>query len=51
MKLLDALNYSLESSGLISALPYLAMSICIPVAGVLADVLQNKGLLTTTQVI
>lgn len=46
----DALDYDLESSGLLSAIPYLCMSISIPISGTLADVLQNKGILTTTQV-
>ncbi|KAJ6642269.1 Vesicular glutamate transporter 1 [Pseudolycoriella hygida] len=46
----DALNYDLESSGLLSAAPYLLMSFCIPLSGAFADILQNKNLLTTTQV-
>lgn len=46
----DALNYDLENSGFLSAAPYLTMSIAMFFSGILADVLQNKKHLTTTQI-
>lgn len=50
LTLIDTLNYNLRSSGLLSAAPYLTMSILLPVAGYLADWLENKRILSTTQV-
>jgi ACS family sodium-dependent inorganic phosphate cotransporter len=46
----EILNFDLGRTGFMSALPYLAMSIVIPISGYVADRLQEKGILTTTQV-
>jgi ACS family sodium-dependent inorganic phosphate cotransporter len=46
----DILNFDLGQTGFMSALPYLAMGIVIPIAGYIADWLQEKRILTTTQV-
>lgn len=46
----DTLNFDLDKTGFISAIPYLAMGILLGVSGYLADWLQIKGYLTTTQV-
>ncbi|XP_055626995.1 sialin-like [Toxorhynchites rutilus septentrionalis] len=44
------LHFDLQSSGVLSALPYLAMGILLSSAGYLADWLQIQGWLSTTQV-
>ncbi|XP_058461958.1 sialin-like isoform X2 [Malaya genurostris] len=44
------LGFDLQESGFISALPYLLMGILLSIAGYLADWLQIRGFLTTTQV-
>lgn len=44
------LNFDLQESGFLSALPYLAMGILLSASGYLADWLQIRGYLTTTQV-
>lgn len=46
----DILNFELGETGLLSALPYLAMAIMIQVSGHIADRLIEKKILTTTQV-
>ncbi|GAB0100070.1 MFS domain-containing protein [Sergentomyia squamirostris] len=46
----DTLKFDISESGFLSALPYLAMSCCLAVAGYLADWTQVKGYLTTGQV-
>lgn len=46
----ESLNFQLEKTGFISAIPYLTMGILLGVAGFLADWTQLKGWLTTTQV-
>ncbi|KAF2887772.1 hypothetical protein ILUMI_18401, partial [Ignelater luminosus] len=46
----DILHFELGKTGIMSAIPYLAMSITLQFAGHLADWLQLKGILTTTQV-
>ncbi|KAG8245790.1 hypothetical protein J6590_099157 [Homalodisca vitripennis] len=46
----DTHNYQLDSTGLLSLLPYLMITVLMPVAGVLADWLRNAELLTTTHV-
>ncbi|EFA03048.1 vesicular glutamate transporter 2.2 [Tribolium castaneum] len=46
----EILNFELGKTGFMSALPYLAMSIMIQFSGHLADWLQEKGILNTTQV-
>ena len=46
----ESLNFQVEKSGFISAIPYLTMGILLAVAGYLADWSQVKGYLTTTQV-
>lgn len=46
----ESLNFEVEKSGFISAIPYLTMGILLGVAGYLADWTQLKGYLTTTQV-
>lgn len=44
------MQFEVETTGFIAALPYLAMGLTLGVAGYLADWFQNKGILTTTQV-
>lgn len=46
----DTLDFNLDKTGFLSAVPYLAMGILLGVSGYLADWLQVKGYLTTTQV-
>ncbi|XP_026470914.1 sialin-like [Ctenocephalides felis] len=46
----DVLNFKLEKTGFMSALPYLAMAILLQFSGQLADRCQVKGWLTTSQV-
>lgn len=46
----EILNFELGKTGFMSALPYLAMSIIIQISGHFADWLQEKEILTTTQV-
>ncbi|KAG7199642.1 hypothetical protein KM043_014236 [Ampulex compressa] len=46
----DALDFKLNKTGYLSALPYLAMSIVIMASGQLADYLRSNRILTTTQV-
>ncbi|XP_025833023.1 sialin [Agrilus planipennis] len=46
----EMLNFDISSSGILSALPYVAMSICTVLSGFLADLLLSKNWLTTTQV-
>lgn len=47
---LDTLGYDLKEAGFISAAPYLGMALSLAIGGYLADWLQIKGYLTTTQV-
>ncbi|XP_018336581.1 sialin isoform X2 [Agrilus planipennis] len=44
------LNFDLSSGGFLSSLPYLCMSICTAMSGVLADTCLEKKYLTITQV-
>ncbi|XP_034196051.1 major facilitator superfamily transporter 9 [Osmia lignaria lignaria] len=46
----DVLNFKLDKTGYLSALPYLAMTIAVQFSGYLADYLRTKKILTTTQV-
>ncbi|GAB0099705.1 hypothetical protein DMENIID0001_155920 [Sergentomyia squamirostris] len=46
----ETLNFELEKTGFISAIPYLAMGCLLAVSGYLADWSQVKGYLTTAQV-
>uniref|UniRef100_U5ERG1 Sialin n=1 Tax=Corethrella appendiculata TaxID=1370023 RepID=U5ERG1_9DIPT len=46
----DTIGYNLGKTGLLSALPYLTMGVLLGMSGFIADWLQNKGYLTTTQV-
>ncbi|XP_031343250.1 vesicular glutamate transporter 1-like [Photinus pyralis] len=46
----DTLNFELSSTGIVAAVPYLVVSITTQVAGHLADWLQEKKILNTTQV-
>lgn len=46
----DILDFDLRKAGFMSALPYLAMSIVLQLAGHFADFLQEKNILNTTQV-
>ncbi|XP_031777621.1 vesicular glutamate transporter 1 isoform X1 [Nasonia vitripennis] len=46
----DGLDFTLETAGFLSALPYLLLSLVMLVSGQLADWLQSRGTLTTTQV-
>ena len=46
----DILNYKLDQTGFLAALPYLLMACIVQSAGVLADMARTKGRLTTTQV-
>ena len=45
----DVLDFDLAKSGIVSAIPYMAMAFMLQVAGFLADWVQNKGYLTTRQ--
>lgn len=44
------LNFDLSNSAILSALPYLALSLLLFCSGFLADWFQVKGILNTTQV-
>ncbi|XP_015837364.1 vesicular glutamate transporter 3 [Tribolium castaneum] len=46
----EVLNFPLNTSGILSAIPYLAMAITIQLSGHLADRLLEKKIFTTTQV-
>ncbi|XP_076751180.1 major facilitator superfamily transporter 9 [Xylocopa sonorina] len=46
----DVLDFKLDKTGYLSALPYLAMTIVVQFSGHLADYLRTKKILTTTQV-
>ncbi|XP_031843952.1 major facilitator superfamily transporter 9 isoform X2 [Nomia melanderi] len=46
----DVLDFKLDKTGYLSALPYLAMTIVVQFSGHLADHLRAKKILTTTQV-
>ncbi|RZF40673.1 hypothetical protein LSTR_LSTR012774 [Laodelphax striatellus] len=46
----DRFGYSMHDSGLLSALPYLAMGIVVQASGFLADWLRTTGILSTMQV-
>lgn len=46
----DILNFDISKSGILSALPYLTLSILVFVSSYLADWLQVKSILTTSQV-
>lgn len=48
--ILDIIGYDLDNVGYLSALPYLLMGCCLCTAGYLADLLQIKGWLNTSQV-
>ena len=45
----DVLDFDIAKSGIISAIPYIAMSLMLQVAGFLADWVRIKGYLTTKQ--
>lgn len=44
------MDFNIGKTGMMSAIPYLAMAIMIQLAGHWADVLRTKRILTTTQV-
>ncbi|KAL5279832.1 hypothetical protein ACFFRR_004066 [Megaselia abdita] len=46
----DVMDFNLDKTGFLSAVPYLAMGILLGVSGYLADWFQVKKILTTTQV-
>ncbi|XP_055531707.1 sialin [Wyeomyia smithii] len=46
----DTMHFHLEKTGIISAIPYLVMGIFLFISGYLADLSQDKGWLTTSQV-
>ena len=46
----DNLNFDLANSGFIAAVPYLTLGIILLFVGYIADLVQEKNLLTTTQV-
>lgn len=46
----NVMNFNLDKTGFLSAVPYLAMGILLGVSGYMADWLQVKKILTTTQV-
>ncbi|KZC04249.1 Vesicular glutamate transporter 1, partial [Dufourea novaeangliae] len=46
----DVLNFKLDKTGYLSALPYLAMTVVVQFSGHLADYLRTKKIMTTTQV-
>ncbi|XP_076245083.1 major facilitator superfamily transporter 9 isoform X1 [Calliopsis andreniformis] len=46
----DILDFKLDKTGYLSALPYLAMTLVVQFSGHLADYLRTKKILTTTQV-
>lgn len=48
--ILDNLNFDLANSGFVAAIPYLTLGIILFFVGYLADRVQEKGYLTTTQV-
>ncbi|KAG8324828.1 hypothetical protein J6590_082807 [Homalodisca vitripennis] len=50
MYMRDAYHYEIDTTGLLSYLPYLLIAFLMPVAGTLADWLRNSEVLTTTQV-
>lgn len=47
---LDIFHLKLEKAGFLAGAPYLAMGVLLTIAGYLADLVQVKGYLTTTQV-
>lgn len=49
MILSDNLNFDLVNSGFIAAVPYLTLGVVLFFAGYLADIVQLKKILTTTQ--
>jgi ACS family sodium-dependent inorganic phosphate cotransporter len=50
MYMRDILDFDLTKSGFLSALPYVAQTIIVYIAGFSADFVQKKNILTTTQV-
>ncbi|XP_055604465.1 sialin-like [Uranotaenia lowii] len=46
----ETLHFGVQTSGIISALPYFALGITLTIAGYLADWFQIKGIMNTTQV-
>jgi ACS family sodium-dependent inorganic phosphate cotransporter len=46
----DILDFDLQNSGFISAIPFLILSLLLFVSGYLADMFQMKNCLSTTQV-
>ncbi|XP_055688605.1 sialin-like [Lutzomyia longipalpis] len=46
----DIFNYNLDTTGILSSIPYIALASLLSVAGYFADWLQVKGYLTTEQV-
>ncbi|XP_076668137.1 major facilitator superfamily transporter 9 isoform X2 [Andrena cerasifolii] len=46
----DVLDFKLDKTGYLSALPYLAMTLVVQSSGHLADYLRAKNIMTTTQV-
>ncbi|KAG5675888.1 hypothetical protein PVAND_005753 [Polypedilum vanderplanki] len=50
MYMRDILDFDVTKSGFLSALPYLVQTIIVYISGFLADFVQKKNILTTTQV-
>lgn len=48
--MLDVLKFDIGKGSLVSALPYLVMSIILQISGFFVDWLRTKEILTTTQV-
>ncbi|XP_055339710.1 putative inorganic phosphate cotransporter [Paramacrobiotus metropolitanus] len=46
----EILHFSLKSNGLLSALPYLAVTICIQIFSIASDWLRQRGYMSTTNV-
>lgn len=47
---LDTFDFNLEDTGFISALPYLANTVCLMLGGHISDYLQSKEWLSRTNV-
>ena len=46
----EAMNFDIKSNGLFSAIPYIAYWLCINIAGLTADFLRRRNLMTTAHV-
>lgn len=44
------MDLKLGTTGILSAIPYLAMALMLPISGYFADKLREKGILSTTNV-